>query len=180
MIFSSSSLLKNTRSFLSIFCFVPSFEASTSRAKSLFLPLSIKTMDTFVPVVAKIFGGIVMQPLKALESTRCFLMLFSMLLCAVIKPVGTTMAALPVGEREFSKCWKKHRYTAILSLSLLGIFGTPAKKRVLSLASSFLYSLKSSLKGGLLTIKSKLLCVWRGWVRVLPLCDVMDRMGEII
>ena len=59
-------------------------------------------------VVAKILGGIVIHPSSELESTRTLRRVFSILV-AVIKPVGTTMAALPLGLREFSRCWKKHR-----------------------------------------------------------------------
>ena len=68
--------------------------------------------------LAKMLLGIETTPASILFSTRCWRIFLSIPLWAVMKPVGTTMAALPAcipcaGEpvvlRVWMMCWRKSR-----------------------------------------------------------------------
>ena len=64
------------------------------------LASSMKRMETLVPVVAKMLLGMETTPASIFLSTRCWRIFLSMPLWAVMKPVGTTTAALPPGLSE--------------------------------------------------------------------------------
>ena len=61
--------------------------------------------DTFVPVFAKILEGIEITPFNQCLSIILSLIAFSIPDWAVIKPVGTTIAALPFSFNEYKICW---------------------------------------------------------------------------
>ncbi len=85
----------------SIFSFLPSREASISTMSVWAgMALSINKTDTFVPVVANMLEGILTTPRSQLLSMICLRILGAMPEAAVINPVGTTIAALPVGLSE--------------------------------------------------------------------------------
>ena len=97
---SSSSAESRVFWFLPSFTVVPSLDASISTISPLVLVLSKNKMETFVPVVAKILLGIETTPRSIFSSTSFSRIFFSMPLCAVRKPVGTTMAALPFARAK--------------------------------------------------------------------------------
>lgn len=88
---------------------LPYFDSLTKFARinkyRLFgLVLIDKTTLTFVPVLAKTLLGILTTPFRILLSTRCLRILNAMPLLAVMNPVGTTIAPLPVSFKLYSKC----------------------------------------------------------------------------
>ena len=104
MIFCSSSAESTVRWFLPSFTVSPNLEASIRTIFSLPAFLSKTKTETLVPVVAKILLGILITPLSQPLSISASRIFFSIPLCAVIKPVGTTIAALPFSFNEYIIC----------------------------------------------------------------------------
>ena len=65
--------------------------------------LSIKIIDTRVPVFAKIFFGMLITPMSILLSIKN-LRICCPILFALRKPDGTTIAALPFFDSELIMC----------------------------------------------------------------------------
>jgi hypothetical protein len=81
-----------------------------------------------VPVVAKMLLGMETTPASILLSTRCWRMPLSMPLCAVMKPVGTTTAALPPGFKRINDVLQEELVDGHFVHGLLRDIGHPGKK----------------------------------------------------
>ena len=80
-----------------------------SSAFSYFFDLSKKTMDTLVPVLAKMLEGMLTTPRSIWASTIFLRIARGILPLAVRKPVGTTTAACPSSSIEATMCWRNIR-----------------------------------------------------------------------
>ena len=108
-----------------------------------------------VPVVAKMLLGMETTPAIIFSSTSFWRIRISMPLAAVMKPVGTTTAALPPGLEAGDDVLDEQQVDRHLVLRLVRHLGNAGEEALVVLASlsrSSRKSEKSILNGGLETM----------------------------